>query len=306
MPTLDSAQFLKSKPSSSGPSPLLLLIGEEETLLKDCLDAYEAAFFARYGREFPEFNHETLNGSQDGVEKIMEACSTLPFGSDKKLIVVHRVEKLPESSRKELAEFLSQPAPSACAAFLWNERINASALNHPLASAIQSGGTVVKCWKPFEDRRPDWIQQEVLKHGKKISFQAAALLSEEGGESLAELKSEIEKLVLYIGKKEMIDVNEVRQTMSFRRGESVWDLTDALEKGRVKEAGKMLKNCLAQGEDAFMLLNMLARSVRQNRSQWGEEKTAEAIHRLKNLDRLFKSGHSTESAAFERLIQGLQ
>lgn len=306
MPVVDSAQFLKLKPGAGQLPPLVLLIGEEETLLQDCLKAFESAFFARYGREFPEFNQETLNGTQDGVEKIIEACSTLPFGSEKKFVTVHRIEKLPEASKKMLAEFLSSPSPSTTAVFLWNDRISAAALNHELLSAVQNGGTVVKCWKPFEDRRPDWIQQEVSRHGKKISFQAAELLSEEGGESLSELKSEIEKLILFIGKKPTIDVNEVRQTMSFKRGESVWDLTEALEKGRTQEAGSILRECLAQGEDPFMLLNMVARSIRQNRKAIGGEKSAAAAHRLRALDRLLKSGHSTESAAFERLIQGLQ
>lgn len=303
MPSVDSSQFLREIKNSKNPPSLLLAMGEEETLLQDCLKNYENTFFARYGKEFPEFNHEVLNGTRDSADKIIEACSTLPFGSEKKLVIVHRLEKIPEASRKEIAEYLQNVSPSTCAVFLWNDRPGQTLLANSLVAAVGKSGTVVKCWKPFEDRRPDWIRQELAREGRKISAQAAELLSEEGGESLAELKSEIEKLILYAGSRTDIQTEDVRRTMSFKRGESVWDLTDAIEKGDKKEAGKILKNCLQQGEEPLLLLNLIARSLRKNREMMGEKKTAQAFHQMKKLDRLFKSGHGTESAAFERLIQ---
>ncbi len=305
MPTVDSAQFLKSIKSPQAIPSLLLLIGEEATLLEDCFKSFENAFFSRYGQEFLEFNYESLNGTTNGADAIIESCSTLPFGAQKKLVVVHHVEKLPDAFKKSIAEYLQNPNPSTSVVFFWNDRPNATNLNHALTEAVTQVGSVVKCWKPYKDRRPEWIQQELSKYSKKISIQGAMLLSEEGGESLAELKSEIEKLVLYVGKKSSIEVHEVRQTMSFKRGESIWDLTDALEKGQMKEAGTVLKNCLAQGEEPLLLLNLIARSVRKNREILGEKKSASATHQMKKLDHLLKSGHGAESAAFERLIQSL-
>src|SRR5258708_833977 len=92
MPIIDSSQFSREIKTLKAHPPILALVGDDETLLQDLLKNYTTSFLSAYGNDFPDFNHEHIHGDKDDVERILEACSTLPFGSEKKLVVFHRLK----------------------------------------------------------------------------------------------------------------------------------------------------------------------------------------------------------------------
>ena len=136
------------------------------------------------------------------------------------------------------------------------------------------------------------------------------LLSELGGESLAELSTEIEKLLLYVGERKDISAPDVKETLSFRRAVSTWKFSECLEKGDFKEAAKILQVCLQQGEDHFRLLHLLAQSVRQKMSceDSGQPRSdpSRLLRALKNADLSLKSGEKVESACLEQFLVSFQ
>lgn len=306
--------------------PIFLFIGEEESLITQLLADFKFAFSQRYGSGSPEFNLEKLQGDKDSVQKIIESCCTLPFASEKKLVIVSESEKLSSDSQEKLKTYCQNPNPSTSLLLLWNGKPNQSTLSKELPVQIAQkgvggvGGMVVKCWGLYEAQRVQWIQKEVDRFGKRISLEAANFLSREGGQSLKELGSEIEKTILLIGEEKTIDLAHVQESISFRRHQSVWNFTENLEKGHVKEAGKILERCLEEGEEPIKLLNLFARSLRRmsegtdlspnqkltlqpdHRSAGVSGSKEKLFNELKRSDLLLKSGDGTESAIFERLL----
>lgn len=317
MPTIDSRQFLREIKTAKNFHSIYLFIGEEETLISESLKDLKTVFFSRYGNEMPDFNFENIYGEQTDSAKIIESCTTLPFGADKKLVVLHHFEKLSESSKSDLKEYCASPNASTCLVILWNVKPNQQTLNHEISTEISKAGMIVKCWKPFESDRPQWIREEVFKRGKKISSEACSLLSEEGGESLSELKSEIEKLDLYTGGKNEIQANDVKESMSFRRDRSLWDFVDSLESDDIHTAGQILEFCLEQGEEPVRILSILSRSFKKMSGvesfspyrqkekpikKMDRDKLFLLLKELKKSDLLLKTGHDVESAVFEKLL----
>lgn len=321
MAVVDSKVFLREAKKPSSFPAVVLLMGEEETLMREALASYQSSFVGRFGDANPDFNRDTLHGDRDDAPRILDSCGTLPFGSEKKFVVVHRVEKLSESSKAALAEYCRSPNPSTCLVLVWMIRPNATALSSNLAEAAASKGVLAKFWSLYEEQRPDWVREEAGRMGKRIAREACALLAQEGGDTLGELRSEIEKLVLFVGDRPEIGLDDVKETMSFRRNSSVWDFTEKFEGGEVREAGRILERCLDQDEEPVKLLNLLARSCRTMAdpaapaSGWGpggrrtvrkmpagDPRIAKLFAELKRSDLMMKSGHGPEAAPFEKIL----
>lgn len=320
MAIVDSHRFLKEVKNLENFLSVFLFVGDEEWLIAQLLFDFKSAFTKRYGNKLPEFNLEKFRGGQDDVEKIIESCWTLPFDSEKKLVIVTHLEKLSSDSQTKLKEYCQTPNPSTSLLLLWNTKPNLTTLSKELPTQIAQKGLVIKCWKLYEGQRAEWIREEVNRLGKRISSAAVDFLSGEGGESLGELKFEIEKILLLIGEKETIELTHVQESISFRRHQSLWDFTENLEKGNIEKAGKTLERCLEQGDEPIKLLNLLARSFRKisggvepspgyffQRQQNNPLKRIDGLekklfNKLKRSDLLLKSGDGAESAIFEELL----
>ena len=309
MPAFDSSQFLKNINNLKDFPNILMLVGDEDMLLSDCLKAFQAAFLKRFGSEMLDFNLEVLYGDKDQTSRILDACSTLPLGSGRRLVIVHEAQKISPNGLEQLETYLTSPNITTSAVFLWNGKPTQQLLGRRMFTLAGKSGTLVRCWKlTFDDRRSEWVRSEILGLGKEIAKEAADLLSREGGESLRELRGEIEKLVLYAGAKKKIEVQDVRETMSFRRDQLVWNFLDHLEVGRIKEAGRTMEHCLEQGEAPVFVLSLMARSARKMASQGSAAKKSRAVqlrlfNELKETDLALKSGHDLESGVFERLLE---
>lgn len=260
----------------------------------------------------PDFNLEILHGDRDDAEKIFESCSTLPLGSDRKLVIVRRLEEYSEDSFRQIQNYCESPSPSTTLVLLWNVKLTQKMMiNEDLIRQIEAmpGGWLIKCWPLTNDRRLDWIRTTAREKGKNILGDAAEFLSKEGGNSLNEIQSEMEKIFLFLGDKKTIEISDVKECMSFRRDQSVWDLANNLEQGKLQKAGQALEHCLEQGEDPIGLLNLMARSCRRMFSGSGERdrekrrKFALLFDKIKKADLSLKTGQGKESVIFEQLVR---
>lgn len=308
---LDSQRFLNSRIEGKFAS-VYLFLGDEDTLVQSCFQFLQSSYLKHYGTENQEFNIEKFQGDKEMIEKVIESCQTFPLLSQKKLVVLTHVEKLNDSFREQICAYLAAPAEFCILALLENSRPDKMTLQKALPQAVASKGVLVKCWKPFEEDRMEWIQKKCWNYGKKISIEAVRFLSEEGGESLAELASEIEKTVLLIGNKTWIQKEDLQQALSFGGNYTVWNLLEALEKKDLKNSLTILENCLEQGEQPVKLLHLIARSYRnkiddfllvQRDSAFAVPQAASVLlEQFKEADLTLKRGGGTESAVLEKVL----
>lgn len=302
MPSLDSSQFLKTLKNLSDLPPILLFIGEEETLISENVKNTEKKFFSCYGKESLEFNFEKLDGEKNDSQKIIDSSNALPLHSTKRLVIVSHFERSSQSSKNEIKEYSKFPNPNTCLTLLWQAKLNSQILNSEWIQEISKKGMVIKCWGLFKDKRPEWIKQEMEKLGLRISPDAALLLSQKGGESLIELKSEIEKAALYSFDKNEIELEDIKKTLSFKRNESLWDIVDLIEEGNIKKAGCVLEHCLEQKEEPIRILHQIARGTRTHLRKANFKKSLGFLKKLKQTDLKLKTGEELESGLLEQLL----
>ncbi|MBI2118136.1 MAG: DNA polymerase III subunit delta [Elusimicrobia bacterium] len=302
MPSIDSSQFFKSLKNLAELPCILLIIGEEETLIEESIKAAEKKFFNSVGNERLEFNFEKLDGGKDDAQKMFDSCSTLPLHSKKKLVLVSHFEKSSQSTKNAIKEYSKSPNPNTCLTLLHQSKPNTQILKCEWVEEISKIGMVVKCSRLSKDKRQEWIKQETEKLRVQISLEASQLLSEKGGESLLELKSEIEKAALYSFDKNKIEVEDIKKTLSFKKNETIWELKNLLEKGELKKAGCLLEQCLDQKEEPIRILHQIAQGARAHLKKANFRKSLRFLKKIKQTDLRLKTGEEIESSIFEQLL----
>lgn len=306
MSSIDSSLFPKTLAGLKSLPPVLFLAGEEDALLSDCLKAFRKAFGALHGEAMTEFNQDILYGDKDDSGRVLDACQTLPVGMDRRIVILHEAQEMSSVAEEELKNYLKAPNPTTSLVMLWKDNPS-SALKKPVALAAAECGLLVKCWRLSDDfKRAEWVRARFSERGRRIEPQAAQLLAREGGESLLELKGEIEKLLLFAADAGTVRLEDVRQTLSFRPDQIVWDFANHLEAGQAAKAGRAMERCLDQGEEPFFLLNLMARSARKVAQGGSLNKSVQLdfFARIKESDLALKSGHGVESGVLERMVAG--
>src|SRR5205814_489571 len=106
------------------------------------------------------------------------------------------------------------------------------------------------------------LAQVVGEHGKRLAPAARELVLRRAGTDVGVLSSELEKLCLAVGERDVISAEDVRGSVLDLAESWIFDFTAALGAGQIGPALTLLRGLLEQGEPALRLLAMLAREVR--------------------------------------------
>jgi DNA polymerase-3 subunit delta len=140
-----------------------------------------------------------------------------------------------------------------------------------LFKRIHETGVVVDCGvrtgKAGETQmRPEMarakIRERVAAEKKTIGEDAAAGIMDRTGFSMRALESEIEKILLFVGDRPRITLEDVTEVLSTTREAGVFDLTNAVDEREVGRALRALRGLLAQREAGVAILGLLAGEVR--------------------------------------------
>jgi DNA polymerase-3 subunit delta len=118
--------------------------------------------------------------------------------------------------------------------------------------------------KPFIRER---AQALFTKAQCRIGAAALDLFLEKVGTDTRQLVSEAEKLILYLGDRKEITVEDVKSITSAAAEAITWDFTDALGERRLSEAIRILRQLIFQGESPVAILFAIE-SLYQNLMQY--------------------------------------
>ena len=117
-----------------------------------------------------------------------------------------------------------------------------------------------------EGARKEILQKEAQKLlndcGKKMSPAAWVALGRKTGFDFRRSMSELEKLISFVGDKELIDKDDVEEAVGRTKEDDIFALTNALGEKNQLAALDALKNLLDQGIHHLMILTMISREIR--------------------------------------------
>ncbi|MEW5767911.1 MAG: DNA polymerase III subunit delta [bacterium] len=232
--------------------PLYLFLGEEEADKAQVLQKLKDILFPDRG--ILAFNYDVLNGEKQAADAIISLCLTLPQMASKRLVVVKEADTLSPPEKEKLLAYLNSPSPTTCL-ILWAKKWKTDAAHQ----AISQAGAVVTFWPLFENRVPAYVTKLCQAQGKDITSKAALLLAQLIGTSRQALAAEVEKLLLFIGKRKRIEVQDVAEVTSPGETDSIFDLIDSVGQRATTTAIKQFAQLRDRGESPVKILFMLAR-----------------------------------------------
>ncbi|MHB0912353.1 MAG: DNA polymerase III subunit delta [Armatimonadota bacterium] len=211
---------------------------------------------------FEEFDLEKLDGDSAGAEEILSAAATLPFASERKVVVVARAERLSSDAQSRIAAFIPKLGEKSCLVLVSEEK----ALQAALAAAAKKHGEVVSFGKMRADALATLAQQTVRAHGKRAEPSALQMLVRSVQSGPAMLTKETEKLCVYVGERETITQADVLAVVAQPAEERVFPLIDAVAAGRADTAVDLLEETLSASakadQELTKVLALLARHFR--------------------------------------------
>ena len=241
-------------------APLYFLHGADSYMLSTAIDAVmEAALPA--GRN--DFNFARFRGAEATAEAILAEAETLPFLTDRRMVIVDAVESLPAAHRDGLIPYLENPAPTTVLVLV------SLTVNKKLDRRQKFSKTLFKQAQVFEFKEfrdyeiPDVLRRNARKKGFDLDADASSYLVEAVGTELGPLMGALDKIALYLGAEATTaTLEDARAVVSDTRVKSVFDLTDALGARAVEPALKTLDRMLHAGESAIGINVMIARHFR--------------------------------------------
>ncbi|MEO8973083.1 MAG: DNA polymerase III subunit delta [Ktedonobacteraceae bacterium] len=249
-----------------------------------------------------DYNQDTYNGGEVTLATITATCSTLPFLTDQRLVVI---EGLPKKRKGEVAateQAAEMPAStlndtttgkggkakkgkkssknnSATRAGFEKELAEFIAVmptetvlivlldelldpKNVLYRAAEQYGKIIQFTLPRGAAVESWITKRAKAIGVSITPEAVAMLANFIGNQLRLLANELNKLATYVGQGATITADDVRQLSAQVQEARIFDLTDALAGRNRKQALDILHDLLADGEPPLKLISLITSQVR--------------------------------------------
>jgi len=206
-----------------------------------------------------DFNLNVYFGNESKGVDIVDSAQTLPMFAERRAVLVKRAEQLKAESLEVLLPYIQNPASSTCL-LLTGTRIDQ---RKKFFLELKKHGALVEYKRLYDNKLTGFIQSESLKSGKPIDSAAAEMLAALIGNNLQELSSQIEKLLVYAGKRAGISVDDVRAMASSSKAFSAFELAKYLGLRDLPNSIKSLDALFLNGEETPMMLGALTQHFRK-------------------------------------------
>ncbi|HEX6122466.1 MAG TPA: DNA polymerase III subunit delta [Ktedonobacterales bacterium] len=241
-----------------------------------------------------EYNQDVFGGAEADLATIRTTGDTLPFLSERRLVVVRGLPKRkragsaggddgedaapatpaakpargkkakgsgdgPKAFITGLAEYAARLPETTDLVVLVDEVLEPT---HPLMQAARAHGRAQAFATPQGAQLERWLAARAKAREVRLTSEAARLLIEAVGDNPRLLAGEVEKLGTYVGAGGTIGEDEVRLLTPVVRELRAFDLTDALVRRERARALALLHELLADGTAPLQIVGMIAYQTR--------------------------------------------
>jgi DNA polymerase III subunit delta len=237
--------------------PLYLFFGEEEFLIQEAVDLIVKRVVDPGTRDF---NFNVLHCRDMPASEIVALAQTLPFMSEKRLVIVKGIDEFKAADIEEITPYLRDPSPSTCLVMVSNqERYD----KKPVIIAVEARGVVTRFFPLLDREIISWIEGWARGRGLSLQRDAAQYLWQAVGNDLRKIKNELEKVEIYLKERKTITLDDVRSVTGNFREYSSFDLAAALGQKNREKAFLILSRLIQEGEQPVGLLGGIAWNFRR-------------------------------------------
>jgi DNA polymerase-3 subunit delta len=238
------------------PKPVYAVVGAESLLAEEAVAALVEATVPAESRDF---NLNVYSGDDEGARQFLAQAQSYPFLAERRLVVVRRFEKMSLKDRAETAllEYLKKPTASTVLILVATKLDRRTRLTQ----AIEKSAHLVSVDGLAASALPDWVRQRFAAQDLHVEPQACQLLVQLVGDSLLDLRNEVDKVALRHAGKKRIDTEAVTSTVGNYRQEEVWAVNRELRGDNMGGFLQALARILDVDDDPIRMVAVLARQV---------------------------------------------
>jgi len=240
--------------------------GSDEKLIKDHVNFIRDNVL---NKEFIDLNYTKFDGSKTDFETISDACETMPFMSDKKVVVVYRATFLEDSSGTKnsgdlknknfamLNDYLNNPSPY-CVLVIYYTFLSDREKPSNKIKKLDKKACVIK----VDKLRGDFLAKKCKAlfdgAGAIIGKSELTLFCNHVDNNMNIIVNEIEKLISFTDGRE-ITKEDILAMMPQKSENDIFNLVDYLSQKNIKRALDILNELIYKGEKIPFILFMIAR-----------------------------------------------
>lgn len=222
--------------------PVYLIYGTEELLLERAVRRLKQ----RVGEVADlDFNFQVFDAESAEADEIVNASNTMPFMSERRLVIVRHVEKMQAKGLDVLAAYAAAPSETTCLVLVAGKVDK----RWRLYKTVTAAGGASEYAAPRRNEYAPRVIELFREKGKSIGLDAAEVLVRAVGRDLQRLSVEVDKVAASTGDAKTLSAEDVERVMSVTAPTSMFDFLDAMGERDVRTAMRLLSDLLGQGEE---------------------------------------------------------
>ncbi len=198
-------------------------------------------------------NYTYFEGKQVNVSKVVDIANTLPFFSDRRLIVIENSGYF--KNQNDLADYIKDFPDTTHIVFVESEIDK----RNRLYKAVKDIGTISEMNGMDENNLKLWIASLLDKDKKKITGETILHLLSKVGTDMENIQNEVEKLCCYAYDRDIITIADVEEVCSSQISGKIFQMIDAIGSKNQKQALDLYYDLLALKEKPMSILFLITR-----------------------------------------------
>lgn len=262
-------QFLKEIKESDS-KKVYLFCGIDENLIKEDIELIKKKILEK---NFMELNYVEYDGEKVTEDILLNACETLPFMSDKKVVMVYRGNflkgkegKSDRSEEEKVYKFLKnyvKSIPEHCILIMYylfdSNRDKPSEKIKKIENS--SNGVLVKVDKLKGEELRSKVKKIFDDKGKEIGKIELTLFCNLVESNTHIIENEVEKLCSYANGRE-ITKEDIYEIAPQKSENDIFNLVDSISKNNIKKSLDILNELVFRGEKITYILYMIQRQYK--------------------------------------------
>ncbi|WP_305849957.1 DNA polymerase III subunit delta [Staphylococcus hyicus] len=220
------------------------------------------------GEPKDDFNYIKFNLYETNFNQIIEEAMTMPFFSDKKVILVQntfiftgeKVSKDHTIDAHAVIEFIEKYNGDSLVIF----QVFASKLDErkKMVKTLKKHAKIKKVEQMSEVEMKQWIQSYLNQNFKDIKQDALDQFLTLTGIHYQLINQELDKLLLYIDDKTTINLEDVKTIVNRSLEQNVFLLTEYIQNGQKQKAVTLMRDLIQLKEEPIKLLALITSNYR--------------------------------------------
>lgn len=235
--------------------------GLDEELIKESV---KSIVNKTLDKEFMDLNYIKIDGMQATFNDIENACETMPFFSDKKVVLVYRANFLKDKTEKDgakvygdISKYITNIPDSTVLImyYLFNDKRDTPKKNRKLTT-LDKYIKIVHCDKLKKDKYYKKVEDLFKERGRTIGKVQLRYFADRVQNNFDIIKREIDKLDNYASGRE-ITKEDVDKLIINKSEDDIFDLVEYISIRKVEMALDLLDQLLFKAEQHMLIISSI-------------------------------------------------